>query len=69
MTPAPSKYVQLEAATEAAALLVEEPEEPAFLLVRLYRLSVRYPPQISVSLPTHASEQFDEGSCVDKAER
>jgi hypothetical protein len=35
----------------------------------LYRLSVRYPPQISVSLPTHASEQFDEGSCVDKAER
>jgi hypothetical protein len=35
ITPAPSKFVQLEAATEAAALLAEDPEEPAFLLVRL----------------------------------
>jgi hypothetical protein len=35
MTPAPSTYVQPEAATEVAALLLEDPEEPAFLLVRL----------------------------------
>jgi hypothetical protein len=35
MTPAPRTYVQPDAPTEAAALLLEEPEEPAFLLVRL----------------------------------